>query len=149
MTASFRFYTPIKVRYNETDQQGHVNFGHYMFYFDAALTEFMQEIGYTYQDMDKDEADLLFVEAHANYKSSARWPEVLNVYVRVGHVGDRSLRFEFEVHAQGDERLIATGHISVVTVHAGNFELRSVPKGLLEAIDKYQGALPRDTAAPK
>ncbi len=147
MTTSFRFSSPLKVRYNETDQQGHVNFGHYLFYFDAALTEFMQEIGYTYQDMEKDEADLLFVEAHANYKSSARWPEVLNVYVRVGHVGDRSLRFEFEVHAKQDERLIATGHIAVVTVRANDFELRTIPGGLLEAIRKYQGDLPRDEAA--
>lgn len=147
MTEPYKFYSPIKVRYNETDMQGHVNFGHYLFYFDDALTEFMRAIGYNHQDMSQDEADLLFIESHANYKSSAHWPEVLNVYVRVGHVGERSLRFEFEVHAKQDERLIATGHISVVTVHADNFELRSIPKGLLQAIRNYQGDLPRDEAA--
>lgn len=148
MTETYKFYSPIKVRYNETDMQGHVNFGHYLFYFDAALIEYLQAIGYDYQDMLKDGTDFLYVEAHSNYKSPAHWPEVLNTYVRVGHVGDRSLRFEFEVHAQEDERLIATGHISVVTVHADNFKLRPVPDRLLKAIQAYQGDLPRNPATP-
>jgi acyl-CoA thioester hydrolase len=148
MTEPRKFYSPIKVRYNETDRQGHVNFGHYLFYFDAALSEFMQAIGYNHHNLAEDETDFLFVEAHCNYKSPAYWPETLNVFVRAGHVGDRSLRFEFEVRAKEDERTIATGHIAVVTVCADDFELRAVPSGLLEAIRKYQGDLPRDDAAP-
>jgi acyl-CoA thioester hydrolase len=146
MTAMFRFHAPIKVRYNETDMQGHVNFGHFLFYFDAALVEFMQAIRYDNRDMANDETDFLFVEAHCNFESPARWPEVLNVYVRVGHIGDRSLRFEFEVHAADDDRLVATGHIAVVTVHASSFELRPVPEGLREAVRAYQGDLPTEPA---
>ena len=144
MTDTFRFHTPIKVRYNETDMQGHVNFGHYLFYFDAALVEYMDALSYNFQDLAKDETDFLYIEAHCNYKSPAHWPEVLNAHVRVGHAGDRSLRFEFEVHAEKDERLVATGHIAAVTVRADNFELRPIPDRLLKAIRDYQGDLPRD-----
>lgn len=144
MTTTFRFHTPIKVRYNETDMQGHVNFGHYLFYFDAALIEYMDAIGYNYQNMVQDETDFLYVEAHCNYKSPAHWPEVLDSYARVGHAGERSLRFEFEVRAQKDERLVATGHIVAVTARAENFEPCPIPERLREAIREYQGDLPRD-----
>ena len=144
MTSPFRFSTPVKVRYNETDMQGHVNFGHYLFYFDAALVEYMDAIGYSYQDMLQDETDFLYVEGHCNYKSSAYWPEILNVHVRVGRVGDRSLRFEFETRAQKDNRLVVTGHIAAVTARAKNFELCPVPERLRNAIRDYQGDLPQD-----
>jgi len=33
----FRFYYPVKVRFVETDAQGHVFFGHYLTYFDVGL----------------------------------------------------------------------------------------------------------------
>ena len=48
---------PVKVRFNETDLQGHVNFGHYLFYFDAALIEYLAAIGYDFQALLADGVD--------------------------------------------------------------------------------------------
>ena len=45
----YRFFHPIQVRYIETDQQGHVFFGHYLTYFDVALTEYLKAIDYRLQ----------------------------------------------------------------------------------------------------
>ena len=45
MSLPFKFSTPVKVRFNETDLQGHVNFGHHLFYFDVGLTEYLDAIG--------------------------------------------------------------------------------------------------------
>jgi acyl-CoA thioester hydrolase len=147
MNPSFRFHAPVKVRYNETDMQGHVNFGHYLFYFDVGVVEYFEAIGYSYQDMLEDQTDLLYVEAHCNYKSPAKWPEIILVGTRVGHVGKRSLRFEFELRTQGDNRLVATGHIAVVTARPDDFELRPIPERMLEAVRDFEGALPRDEAS--
>src|SRR3972149_6825202 len=116
MNNPFKFFTPIKVRFNETDLQGHVHFGHYLFYFDAALTEYLQAIDYSYQRMREDGFDMLYLESHCNYKSPAHWPELLNVHARIGHLGNRSLRFEFEVRSVADGRQVASGHIVAVTV---------------------------------
>ena len=51
MSEPFKFYATLKVRFNETDLQGHVNFGQYYFYFDVGATEYMEAIGYSYDDM--------------------------------------------------------------------------------------------------
>ena len=57
-----KFFASIKVRFNETDLQGHVNFGQYYFYFDVGATEYMEAIGYDYATMLKDDVDLLYAE---------------------------------------------------------------------------------------
>lgn len=46
MSELFRFFTSLRVRFNENDLQGHVNFGQYLFYFDMGATEYMEAIGY-------------------------------------------------------------------------------------------------------
>jgi YbgC/YbaW family acyl-CoA thioester hydrolase len=142
MSQPFKFHTRIRVRFNETDLQGHVNFGQYYFYFDEATTHYFEAIGYDHQAMQADQTDLLFAESHCNYKSSAKWPEWLRVYARIGHVGRRSLRFEFEVRAEADERLVATGHIVAVTASADTFEPRPIPERLRQAISAYEGGVP-------
>ena len=59
MTAPFKFFTPIKVRFNETDLQGHVNFVHCLTCFDVGATEYMAAIGCDYDTMLAEGVDLL------------------------------------------------------------------------------------------
>jgi acyl-CoA thioester hydrolase len=134
----YRFSTPIKVRFNETDLQGHVNFGHYLFYFDIGLTEYLEAADYHYQSMVEDGTDMVYVESHCNYKSPAKWPEVLEVRTRVAKIGRRSVRYEFEVASQMDDRLVATGHIVTVTVDSETGEPCLVPDRLREAIEAFE-----------
>jgi hypothetical protein len=47
MAEKSKFYYPVKVRFVETDAQGHVFFGHYLTYFDVGLTEYMHAIGFS------------------------------------------------------------------------------------------------------
>jgi acyl-CoA thioester hydrolase len=138
MTDHFNFRTPLKIRFNETDLQGHVNFGHYLFYFDVGLTEYLTAIGYEYQDMLDEGSDMLYVESHCNYESPAKWPEVLDIQTRVGHLGRRSMRFEFEVTSQKDQRVIATGHVVTVTVEQANWEPCEIPDRLRQAIETFE-----------
>src|SRR3989304_3116562 len=134
----YRFVMPVKVRFNETDLQSHVNFGHYLFYFDAALIEYLAAIGYDFRALLADGVDLLYAESHCNYHSPAHWPEVLNVHARIGHLGRRSIRFEFDIRALKDGRQVATGHIVAVTAERGTWAERSVPENLRQAVAEYE-----------
>jgi acyl-CoA thioester hydrolase len=135
----FRHQTPIKVRFNETDLQGHVNFGHHLFYFDVGLTEYMDAIGYSYARMLEEGADMVYVEAHCRYRSPARWPEVLQVHTRLDHIGRRSLRFAFAIQAAGDGRLVAEGHIAASTVARATLDPLPVPEAMRRAAEAYEG----------
>ncbi len=81
---------------------------------------------------------MLFVESHCNCKSPAKWPEVLDIKTRVADLGRRSLRFEFEVTSQTDDRLVASGHIVTVTVAKDTREPCRVPDRLREAMEAYE-----------
>jgi acyl-CoA thioester hydrolase len=138
VSAAFKFYTRLKVRYNETDLQGHVNFGWYLFYFDVGATEYMDAIGYGYERLLADGIDLLYAESHCNYHSPVKWPEVLRVHTRLAPPGRRSLRYEFDLRAEKDGRQVATGHIVAITAERGTWAEREVPAGLRAAIAAYE-----------
>lgn len=148
MSQPFKFFTPLKVRFNETDLQGHVNFGQYLFYFDVGATEYMAAIGYDYETMLADGVDLLYVESHCNYHSPARWADVLNVHTRIAHIGRRSIRYEFDIRAEKDGRQVATGHIVAVAAERGTWAERRVPDRLARAVAAYEGiATGRESAS--
>ncbi len=138
MNEPFRFFAPVRVRYNETDLQGHVNFGQYLFYFDVGATEYMEAIGYNYDRLLADGIDLLYAESHCNYHSPVKWPETLRVHTRIGRLGRRSIRYEFDVRSDKDGRQVATGYITAVTAERGTWAEREIPPGLRAAVSAYE-----------
>lgn len=140
MQEPFKFYTPVRVRFNETDLQGHVNFGHYLFYFDIGVTDYLKAIGYSYPQLNADGLDMLYLEAQARYLSSSYFDETLNVHTRIGRIGHSSMRFEFLAIAAADGRAVTEGHIAVVLIEQGTHRKRRVPDRLREAAASYEGA---------
>ena len=111
MSQKYKFYYPLRVRYVETDAQGHVFFGHYLTYFDVALVEYMRAVGHTYQGMVASGVDMFYAEASCQYKGRARFDDLLHVDARIGHIGNTSFTFEFAIYKQPTDELIATGKI--------------------------------------
>lgn len=114
MPEPFPFSTTIRVRYNETDAQGHVNFAWYLNYFDVALVEYLRGLGYGYSKMLEEGLDLLYVDSHVAYRSPAYFDEILHIHCRIGKIGNSSIRFDFQVLSDAAERLVATGEITVM-----------------------------------
>ncbi len=138
MTTPYRFHTTLRVRYYETDLQGHVNFGWHLQYFDVALLEYLRELNYDYQQMREDNVDIFYVDAHVSYHSPSLFDELLRVHCRIGHFGNSSMRFDFQIFADGDERLVATGEIVVVTAVPETKQKLRVPDRLRTAVASYE-----------
>ncbi len=138
LIAPFKFFTTLKVRFNETDLQGHVNFAHYLTYFDVGATEYMAAIGYDYDTLLAEGVDLLYAESHCNYKSPVKWPEVLRVHTRIAQLGRRSVRYEFDVRAETDGRQVVTGYIVAIAAERGTWAEREVPAKLRQAVASYE-----------
>jgi acyl-CoA thioester hydrolase len=135
----FKFYYPLKVRYAETDAQGHVFFGNYYTYFDEGLVEYLRRIGYSYQDLFDEGMDFLYVESQCRHYSSARFDDILNVHTTVGEFGTSSLTFEFSIYKEGADELVATGHIVAVNVDQETRRPIPVPEALRRAVAEYEG----------
>lgn len=135
----YRFFCPVQVRYVETDQQGHVFFGHYLTYFDLALTEYLKAIGYGYDRFLQSEIDFFYVESLCQYRDRAFFDEVLHVHARIGNIGTTSFTFQFGVFESNSQRFIANGHIVAVAVDKNTKKPVPAPDGLREAVARFEG----------
>ena len=139
MSSKYKFYHPLRVRYIETDAQGHVFFGNYLNYFDIGLLEYTRALGYTYPDMVASGVDMFYVEASCQYKGRAYFDDLLHVHTRIGHIGNTSFAFEFAIYRQPADDLIATGRITAVAVDIQTEKPIRVPDELREAVARFEG----------
>lgn len=140
MNDEFKFFAPIKVRFIETDAQGHVNFAHYLAYFDFGLTEYLHAIGYSYQEMLADQVDMLYVRSDCEYKARAFFEDVLNIYVRAERIGNTSVTYAFQAVKAATGEVAAAGHIVTVIVDRETRQPIRVPDWLREALARYSTA---------
>lgn len=136
----FPFYYPLTVRFSETDLQGHVFFGNYLDYFDTALINYQKTIGVTYQDLLATGVDMVYVETGARFRAPAYFDEDLRVGVRVAHIGNSSIRFEFGVFGPEGE-LRTSGFIAAVCLDPQTRRTVRVPDLFREAVARLQGEM--------
>lgn len=126
------FVHRLRVRYSECDQQGVVFNGHYLFYYDNAITELWRERISPYQEMVGRGFDVVVAEATLRYRSSARFDELVDIAMPVAHLGNTSLiiRPEFRV----GERLVADGEIRHVFVDSSTLVPKPMPDDIRSAL---------------
>ena len=105
----------LRVIYGDTDQMGVVYYANYFRYFEFARSEYFRSRGGSYRDLEREGSLLPVVEAHCDYKASARYDDLLVIRTRVSTLKRASLTFSYELFREGSfERPLCTGH----TVHA-------------------------------
>jgi len=135
----FRFHHPLRVRFADTDMQGIVFNGNYLTYYDVAWTEYFRAAGLTWQDLIGLGADTVLARTQMEFKAPARFDQILEIYTRVSKIGNTSLTFEFEIYAQGDERLIGTASSLYVCIDPETLRPVRVPDALRSRISEFEG----------
>src|SRR5699024_11587418 len=60
--------TSIDVRYAETDQMGDVYHANYLIWFEIGRTKLIEQLGFQYADMEKDNIISSFIDVKVHYK---------------------------------------------------------------------------------
>jgi acyl-CoA thioester hydrolase len=136
---SFKFSIDLRVRLPETDALGVVYHGYFLTYFDVARMDYLRRLGQLEQ-FRKGEALTLVVHASADFRSPARFDDVLRVHVRVRRIGDSSVTFDFRVNAAGDDRLVAEGRSVHSFIDAKTWQPVRVPEEFRTAVRAFEGA---------
>jgi YbgC/YbaW family acyl-CoA thioester hydrolase len=91
----FRFLERLRVRWAEIDQQKIVFNGHYLMYFDTAITGYWRALALPYaQTLEHLGGDLFVRKATLEYDGSARLDDLLDVGIRCARVGNSSMTFD-------------------------------------------------------
>jgi acyl-CoA thioester hydrolase len=104
----------LRVRYAETDKMGVVYYANYFVWFEVGRTDLLREAGWSYREMEADGVALPVIEAHCEYRQSARYDDELEIRTKGTLLSPIRLAFDYEVLRRGDPAPIATGR----TVHA-------------------------------
>ena len=104
-----KFSTSIRVRYGETDQMGVVYHGNYATYFEVARTEWLRDLGITYKDMENSGIMLPVISLFFNFVKSAKYDDVLTIYVFLKKRPLVKIEFDYEIFNQKKEK-ISTGN---------------------------------------
>ena len=102
------------MRYAETDNMGVVYYANYLVWFEVGRTDLLRQAGWSYREMESDGFSLPVIEAHCEYRQSARYDDDIEVRTKGELLSPVRLRFDYEVVRPADGVTIAHGH----TVHA-------------------------------
>ena len=118
--------TEIRVRYAETDKMGIAHHSNYLIWFEAGRSDLCRARGFSYKEMEDDNALMVVAETYCRYKSPAYYEDVLTIRAQVAEVRSRSIRFIYEIVRDSDGVLLAEGEtLHVVTDH--NKKVRLIP----------------------
>ncbi len=134
----FRFAHRMRVRWVEVDMQQIVFNGHYLMYFDTAVTDYWRRLAMPYAEtMHQLGGDLYVKKASVEYHASAEMDDFLEACMRCDRIGNSSMTFVGAIF-RGDELLITS---ELVYVYADPVAKKSQPvpaalRDLLEAFER-------------
>ena len=139
MKSDFRFHHDIRVRFADTDLQAIVFNANYLTYYDVAWTEYFRAVGFEWKDLLALGVDTVLARTTMEFRSPAKFDEILEVHTRVSKIGTTSLTFEFVIFPQGQDRLINSANSLYVCVDPKTLKSTPVPDLLRQRIVEFEG----------
>lgn len=112
--ADYRHLSPITTRWLDNDAYGHVNNVTYYAFFDTVVNEFLIRAGVL--DIERSPVIGLVVESMCRYAASIAFPDRIEAGLRVGRLGNSSVRYEIGIFREGEATAAAEGHFVHVYV---------------------------------
>ena len=135
------FTWPARVYWEDTDGGAIVYYANYLRFFEGARGHFIRNLGLSYGEIERRGILLPVLEASVQYLKSARYDDVLLVHL--SHTRTRvKIRFDYKVHRQADDAVLALGHTVHVCV-GPELKPTRAPDWLLEKLDAAGRVEPR------
>ena len=129
-----KIITEYRVPYADTDQMGVVYYGNYMALFERARNELMRACGYTYKQCETEGFMLPVVHAEADYKSPAKYDDLLEISAWVQLQKGVRIEIACEVRRKGEEAVLAKGYTRHVFVSTEDFRPCPPPQRFLDSL---------------
>ncbi|MGQ0811320.1 MAG: acyl-CoA thioesterase [Nitrospiraceae bacterium] len=123
----------IRIYYEDTDCGGVVYYANYLRYFEWARTEYLEERGISVSELIKEGTQFLVMRAEVDYRSPARYGEVLTVETKLVEIGRTSLTFAHVLRERTSQRVVVEGSAKLVTVD-GQGKVKRLDNAVVEAL---------------
>jgi acyl-CoA thioester hydrolase len=132
--ADYRYFLDIPTRWMDNDIYGHVNNVVYYSYFDTVINRYLIDAGGL--DIHHGEVVGIAVENMCRFHKSFAYPEVVESGLRVGRLGNSSVRYEVGLFGTGEEPARAEGHFVHVFVDRTSQRPLPIPAQIRAALER-------------
>jgi acyl-CoA thioester hydrolase len=138
--ARFKFHTPIRIRFCETDANRHVNQISYFIYVEQARMDYFAHLGLTELVHDPfSTKTLIAADLACEYRAPVFFGQSLHAHARVARMGRSSLAMEYALVEPIGPRLVAAARGGLVYFdHEGGKSTPLTPP-IREVIGRFEG----------
>lgn len=130
---NFKTFVPMQTRWHDNDLYGHINNVVYYAWFDTAVNGLLIDAGLL--DPATSQTIGLVVETRCAYFASLKFPQAVEIGVRIAHMGKSSVRYSLGVFAQGAQEAAAQGEFTHVYVARASRKPVAIPPATLAFLE--------------
>ena len=119
--------TKIVPRYAETDQMGIIHHSVYAIWYEQARTEFFNEIGFRYDEVEKNGVMTPLIELSCEYKRPAYYNQEVEVRTKIIKLTPVKFILEYDIYNQ-ENQLINIGKTTLAWADAKTFKIIKLQK---------------------
>lgn len=126
-----------KIRFADIDRAGIVYYPRFLHFFHTAMEDFFTDnLGIAYHHLiDKHRVGLPTVHVESDFMQPFEHGDILEVEIRVLHMGRTSLTFGYKGFKSNEEKPRTTGRNVVVCMNMDNFEKIKIPDWLRQKLE--------------
>ena len=130
----FALFRSLQTRWADNDMYGHMNNVVHYALFDTAINGWLIEQEF----LDPMTSDIvgLVVETGCSYFAEMGFPDRVTAGIRIGHIGNSSVRYEIALFRNDEETAAAQGHFVHVYVDRATRRPVPLPSALRSALEK-------------
>jgi len=130
--SDFVAFEEIHSRWMDNDAYGHINNVVYYSFFDTAVNRYLIERKVL--DVLKSEAIGFVIETQCKYFSPIAYPDLINVGLKVTHLGNSSVKYEVAIFKNDDDIASAAGSFVHVYVNRSTNKPTPIPQNVREIL---------------
>lgn len=134
---NFNYYQPIQVRYADLDTLMHVNNVAIQQYVETARTGYYRASG-IWDGRVTGGFGMIVASVRIDYLVSILLDDQVRVGIRVGSIGNKSLRFQFQVEDADGQTVFARGEVVMVAFDHTENKSRPVPEQWRQKIANFE-----------
>ncbi len=129
---NFKHFLTIPTRWSDNDQYGHVNNAKYLTFFELVIMRYLEVDSKL--DFDAHGVKCFSVENMCRYIQPVKFPDTLSAGLRVGKLGNSSVRYEVGLFVEDQQQVSAVGYFTDVFVDKQSEKPQSIPDPIRSAL---------------
>ncbi|ASS76332.1 hypothetical protein CIG75_16175 [Tumebacillus algifaecis] len=139
----FRFVSPARVRFAETDANGHMNHVSVVIYMEQARCDYLSALDlFSMEQMARAGKTFVLARQAIDYKSQAYFNDTVDTYARVSRYGRSSLDIDYVLINRQSRSVIATATSTLVYFDTHTQKSTPLPDDLRERVEQLDASYP-------